>query len=97
MRGPLRQELMRPVLSTQLPVGYVLIMTLPTLTSSLEFLLALLRGGALAAWHEAVPFFVTIVFSMNLLLLPAVLKLLFLLCDARSESRRYCREVRSLR
>ena len=94
MRGPLRQELMRPVLSTQLPVGYVLIMTL---TSSLEFLLALLRGGALAAWHEAVPFFVTIVFSMNLLLVPAVLKLLFLLCDARSESRRYCREVRSLR
>ncbi|CAK9076558.1 unnamed protein product [Durusdinium trenchii] len=79
VRGPLRAELMGPILSNHLPLSYLMILIVPYLNMSLEFLVAMIRGGS--SFECLLPFALAVLFSANFIFLPACVELLFLLCD----------------
>ena len=56
-----------------------MILIVPYLNMSLEFLVAMIRGGS--SFECLLPFALAVLFSANFIFLPACVELLFLLCD----------------
>jgi len=79
IRGPLRQELRETVSSTHVPVYGILLFLTATLSSSLDFLLALVKAGA--PWTSLLAFAATDVLGISIFWVPASLVIMVDLSD----------------
>ncbi|CAE7622848.1 amt-3 [Symbiodinium sp. CCMP2592] len=79
VQGPLRRELVAPILATNLPWSYIFLIITPTFSLSMETLLALWKGGApvecLIAWTAGM------LLGNNCFFVPAGIVLMLYLCD----------------
>ncbi|CAK9001541.1 unnamed protein product [Durusdinium trenchii] len=79
VRGPLFDELVRPLSKNQVPNVYWCLLLTPTIGSGLEFLLAIWKGGGPSA--VLLSHFIGVVVGMQTLWMLVSLKLGFYLCD----------------
>ncbi|CAE7040204.1 amt-3 [Symbiodinium natans] len=85
VQGPLRNELVAPILATNLRWPYILIFITPTFSLSMETLASLIMGGAPA--ECCVAWIAGMLVANNCFVVPGGLVLLIYLCDWLAEPR----------